>query len=123
MVHKNSSKVGKKYEIFKNFRVINKELQILDHFETTYNFKVEDNHNYYVGDCFVLVHNQCSNNHLTPDGEEVYRGGSSLEVKPGEVPISKVGLVKMKSGPSVNTDMDKAARFGVPTKIKYILMA
>ena len=66
-----------------------------------------------------MVHNECGNN-LTPDGEEVYRGGTSLELKPGEVPITKDGYVKMKSGPSVNTDIAKAAKFGVPTKIKYI---
>ena len=41
-------------------RVISKELQILDHFETTYNFEVEDNHNYYVGEECILVHNECS---------------------------------------------------------------
>ena len=40
-------------------RVINKELQILDHFETTYNFEVEDNHNYYVSEECILVHNEC----------------------------------------------------------------
>ena len=37
--------------------VIKKELQILDHYETTYNFEVEDNHNYYVSDSCILVHN------------------------------------------------------------------
>ena len=41
-------------------KVINKDLQILDYYETTYNFEVEDNHNYYVSDECVLVHNQCS---------------------------------------------------------------
>ena len=42
-------------------RVINKELQVLDHFETTYNFEVEDNHNYYVSEECILVHNEgCS---------------------------------------------------------------
>ena len=40
-------------------RVINKELQVLDHFETTYNFEVEDNHNYYVSEVCILVHNEC----------------------------------------------------------------
>jgi len=42
--------------------VIKKELQILDHYETTYNFEVEDNHNYYVSDSCVLVHNDCKSN-------------------------------------------------------------
>ena len=40
-------------------RVISKELQVLDHFETTYNFEVEDNHNYYVSEECILVHNEC----------------------------------------------------------------
>ena len=40
-------------------RVISKELQILDYFETTYNFEVEDNHNYYVSEECILVHNEC----------------------------------------------------------------
>mgnify|MGYP003293942938 CR=1 FL=1 len=31
-------------------KVINIDLQILDHYETTYNFEVEDNHNYYVSE-------------------------------------------------------------------------
>jgi len=103
-------------------KVINKDLQIQDHYETTYNFEVEDNHNYYVNEECILVHNQCNevdNNNLTPDGKEVYRGGTSLKLKNGEVPITKEGYVKMKAGPSVNTDMVKAAKFGVPTKIKY----
>ena len=42
--------------------VIKKELQILDHYETTYNFEVEDNHNYYVSDSCILVHNDCKSN-------------------------------------------------------------
>ena len=41
-------------------KVISKDLLVLDHFETTYNFEVEDNHNYYVSDECVLVHNECA---------------------------------------------------------------
>ena len=41
-------------------KVIRKELENLTYEETTYNFEVEDNHNYYVGEECVLVHNDCS---------------------------------------------------------------
>ena len=40
-------------------KVIKKQLQHLENEETTYNFEVEDNHNYYVGENCVLVHNKC----------------------------------------------------------------
>jgi len=40
-------------------KVINIDLQILDHYETTYNFEVVDNHNYYVSEECILVHNEC----------------------------------------------------------------
>ena len=40
-------------------KVIRKELENLTYEETTYNFEVEDNHNYYVGEECVLVHNKC----------------------------------------------------------------
>ena len=39
--------------------VIKKQLQHLENEETTYNFEVEDNHNYFVGENPVLVHNLC----------------------------------------------------------------
>ena len=42
-------------------KVIKKYLQLLELEETTYNFEVEDNHNYYVGENSVLVHNKCLN--------------------------------------------------------------
>ena len=48
-------------------KVIKKQLQNLENEETTYNFEVEDNHNYYVGENSVLVHNKClddEKNHL-----------------------------------------------------------
>ena len=40
-------------------KVFKKNLQILDHYEETYNFEVEDNHNYYVSSQLILVHNDC----------------------------------------------------------------
>ena len=40
-------------------KVIRKELETLSYEETTYNFEVEDNHNYYVSEECVLVHNEC----------------------------------------------------------------
>ena len=44
-----------------HFQNILTDLQVLDHLETTYNFEVEDNHNYYVSEECILVHNEgCS---------------------------------------------------------------
>lgn len=42
-------------------KVIKKQLQHLENEETTYNFEVEDNHNYFVGENSVLGHNKCLN--------------------------------------------------------------
>ena len=44
--------------------VLRKEIEKLDSYETTYNFEVEDNHNYYVGQETVLVHNKCAEEYL-----------------------------------------------------------
>ena len=43
-------------------KVIKKELQLLEQEEATYNFEVEDNHNYYVSEESILVHNDCLDN-------------------------------------------------------------
>lgn len=43
----------------KEAKVINKEIEELQKEEETYNFEVEDNHNYYVTSSSVLVHNDC----------------------------------------------------------------
>ncbi len=44
----------------KKVTLINKEVEILETLEITYNFEVEDHHTYYVGENRILVHNQCS---------------------------------------------------------------
>lgn len=44
--------------------------------EDTYNFEVESNHNYYVGESYILAHNQCSNEEsctLTDDVQDCYK--------------------------------------------------
>ena len=40
--------------------------ELLESPETTYNFEVEDFHTYYVGDTYVLVHNQCGDSPQSP---------------------------------------------------------
>ena len=40
--------------------------ELLESPETTYNFEVEDYHTYYVGDTYVLVHNQCGDSPQSP---------------------------------------------------------
>ena len=71
-------------------RVINKELQILDHFETTYNFEVEDNHNYYVSDECVLVHNQCA-----LDTKKTNKEIKAMSEKKGYKKVNGISKVKL----------------------------
>ena len=40
--------------------LVSKEVEELEKEEETYNFEVEDNHNYFVGESLILVHNDCS---------------------------------------------------------------
>lgn len=44
----------------KKVTLINKEVEILETLEITYNFEVGDHHTYYVGENRILIHNQCS---------------------------------------------------------------
>ena len=53
-------------------KVIRKELETLSYEETTYNFEEEDNHNYYVGNDKILVHNKCKT--------KLYRAMSDAEL-------------------------------------------
>lgn len=50
----------------KEAKVINKEIEELQKEEETYNFEVEDNHNYYVTSSSVLVHNDCTKQECGP---------------------------------------------------------
>ena len=50
---------------------------------------------------------------------KVYRGGSSFEVKPGEVKI-KDGMVQTTHGPSLNLDPEKVKKFGGAYRVKEI---
>ena len=49
--------------------LVSKEVEELEKEEETYNFEVEDNHNYFVGESLILVHNACS----SPDESEFYK--------------------------------------------------
>ncbi|MCM1368220.1 MAG: polymorphic toxin-type HINT domain-containing protein [Roseburia sp.] len=82
------------------------QIEYADHAVQTYNFEVEGNHNYYVGDASVLAHNQC-----------VYRGGSDMTVRRCDVKMSADGLVQPKRGISVNSNIDAVRSFGQPHKI------
>ena len=82
--------------------------ELLESPETTYNFEVEDFHTYYVGDTYVLVHNQCG---------DVYRGGD-YTARDIDVRIDKsTGLLKPTRGISVNSDPGKVARFGTVSRV------
>ena len=55
-----------------------------------------------------------------PTKVNVYRGGESLEVKPGEVRLGKDGLVQPTHGISLETDPSSLARFGGASKVESI---
>jgi RHS repeat-associated protein len=50
----------------------------------------------------------------------LYRGGSSIEPKPGEYKVDTEGNVKTTRGVSVNTDAAKVERFGGAHEIKFM---
>ena len=54
---------------------------------------------------------------IDPSGIDVYRGGSDLTVKPGEVKIGNDGLVQPTRGIPVDTDPANVARFGGARRI------
>jgi hypothetical protein len=55
---------------------------------------------------------------LNPSETPVYRGGTSMTVKPGEIKTSSVGLVVPSRGVSVSTNPASVARFGGANQIK-----
>ena len=57
---------------------------------------------------------------VDPTKVDVYRGGRSLEVKPGEIRVGSDGLVQPTHGPSLETDPSILGRFGGATRVKSI---
>ena len=87
------------------------EIEKLEQPEVTYNFEVEDYHNYFVSEESVLVHNDCTTVNI--DGKEmvVYRGsndGSNIYLRSGE------------DGLSVSADMSKAAQHDKPRQLIHL---
>lgn len=56
---------------------------------------------------------------IDPTAVDVYRGGQSLEIKPGDVKVVN-GLVQPTHGMSLDTDPSGLARFGGVSKVKSI---
>jgi hypothetical protein len=58
---------------------------------------------------------------IDPTRVDVYRGGTDLTVRPGEIKIDRTtGLVLPTHGVSLDTDPSTLARFGVAKKVKSI---
>jgi hypothetical protein len=57
---------------------------------------------------------------IDPRKVAVYRGGRSLEVKPGEIKVGKDGLVQPTQGLSLDTDPANLVRFGGASKVRSI---
>lgn len=98
--------------------VIIEEIQheILESPITVYNFRVSNDHTYFVGNVAIGVHNAASGYgesgspkvEYNGEGREVFRAGNDFEIKPGEVKIDKAtGNVKTNRGVSINVDSAK----------------
>jgi hypothetical protein len=57
---------------------------------------------------------------IDPTKVNVYRGGASLEIKPGEVRVGNDGLVQPTHGISLETDPLSLARFGDAIRVESI---
>lgn len=57
---------------------------------------------------------------INPTQVDVYRGGRSLQVKPGEIKVGKDGLVQPTHGMSLETDPSGLGRFGGASKVKSV---
>jgi hypothetical protein len=57
---------------------------------------------------------------IDPAIVNVYRGGRSLQVKPGDIKVGKDGLVKTTHGLSLDTDPARLAGFGGAGRVKSI---
>ena len=57
---------------------------------------------------------------IDPTQVPVYRGGQSLQAKPGEVKVGKDGLVQPTHGVSLETDPSGLGRFGGANRVKSI---
>lgn len=57
---------------------------------------------------------------IDPRKVDVYRGGRSLEVKPGEIKVGRDGLVQPTHGLSLETDPSGLGRFGGASRVRSI---
>ncbi len=57
---------------------------------------------------------------IDPAKVDVYRGGRSLEVKPGDVKVGRDGLVQPTHGLSFNTDPTGLGRHGGACRVRSI---
>lgn len=98
--------------------VIIEEIQheILESPITVYNFRVSNDHTYFVGNVAIGVHNAASGYgesgspkvEYNGESREVFRAGNDFEIKPREVKIDKAtGNVKTNRGVSINVDSAK----------------
>ncbi|WP_430405626.1 hypothetical protein [Fluviicola sp.] len=72
------------------------KIQKIDTLLRVYNFEVSENHNYFVSNLGILVHNDCN--------FKLYRGGSSMKPRKGvDYKVDADGFVNEK-GISINTD-------------------
>ena len=106
--------------------------EILESPITVYNFRVANDHTYYVGSKSLGVHNAgvgyggSGSANTTPkvdykgEPRSVYRGGNSFEVKPGEVKFDANGNVRTSHGVSLDVNPGSVDKFGGAYEIESI---
>lgn len=106
--------------------------EILESPISVYNFRVANDHTYYVGSKSLGVHNASvgyggsGSANTTPkvdykgEPRSVYRGGNSFEVKPGEVKFDANGNVRTSHGVSLDVNPGSVDKFGGAYEIKSI---
>ncbi len=57
---------------------------------------------------------------IDPTQVDVYRGGRTLQVRPGDIKLGKDGLVQTTHGVSLDTDPSRLAGFGGVSRVKSI---
>ena len=98
--------------------------------EVTYNFEVADYHTYYVGECNVLVHNDCISRARRKAVKEAWKQERELVAKTGhgtrnwsgqqKAQLLKKGKVKGFEGHHINDVSHNPTMAGNPNNIRFV---
>ena len=110
--------------------VIGKEIEELDEEQITYNFEVEDYHTYYIGDNYILVHNDCRSKAVKDawkaEVDNVKNGGDGITRKwsgPEKEQLLARGKVKGYHGHHMKSVKGYPELAGDPNNIQFLTKA